>query len=184
MDTPVTPIDDPSDFSDLNPRQRKLVDEYIILNNKEKAAINAGYPKRSAYAKGYQQFKLDRVQAYYKYRIAQITAKSEENVSKLIKQLHDIAEVDIKDYVDNDGNLKNLKNVDGRLLSGIRHTRHGIDITLASKEKAIELLGRFYSMWNDKIDVTSQGGPVGEVNITFQEVVKEKKHDEEQNSSL
>lgn len=171
-----TPIED--DFSDLTMKERKLVDEFIILGNKEKAAINAGYSKRSAYSIAYTYMKKERVQAYYKYRLAKIREKSEENVSKLLKQLHDIAESDIRDYLDGDGKLKNLKKVDGRLVSGIRHTRHGIDITLASKEKAIELLGRYYSMWNDKLDVTSQGGPVGEVNITFQEVVKEKKDEQ------
>jgi len=164
---------DPDDFSDLSVRQRKLVDEYLILNNKERAAINAGYPAKSAYARGYAEFRNIRVLAYYKYRIAQIQEKSEQNVNKILRQLHDIAECDMRDYIDGDGQLKDLSNVDGRLIQSIRPTRYGVGLTLASKEKALELLGRYYSMWDDKLDITTKGEQVNTVNITFQEVTKD-----------
>lgn len=163
---------EPDDFSDLTPRQRKLVDEYMIVNNKEKAAINAGYPKRGAYASGYREFGKDRVKEYYKYRLAQIREKSDENIIKVLRQLHDIAGADIRDFVTGKGKLKDLNKVDGRLIHGIRHTKNGTDITLTSREKAIELLGRYYGMWEDKLDITTKGDQVNTINVTFQEVTK------------
>lgn len=164
---------DPDDFSDLTPKQRKLVDEYLIVNNKEKAAVNAGYPKRGAYASGYREFGKDRVKEYYKFRLNQLREKSDENIGKVLRQLHDIAGADMRDFVTGKGKLKDISKVDGRLIHGIRHTKNGTDITLTSREKAIELLGRYYGMWEDKIDITTRGDQVGSVNITFQEVTRE-----------
>lgn len=168
---PATTLD-PDDFSDLTLQQRKLVDEYMILGNKEKAAINAGYPKRSAYTVAYREMKKARVMAYYQYRLTKLREKSEENVAKVLKQLHDIAGADIRDFVTGKGKLKDLNKVDGRLIHGIRHTKNGTDITLTSREKAIELLGRYYGMWEDKLDITTKGDQVGTINVTFQEVTK------------
>ncbi len=171
MSPPKLPKDD---FSDLTLRQRKLVEEYLLLNNKEKAAINAGYSPKSAYAMGYREFNNDRVKAYYNHLMNKLKEKSEENIAKVLKQLHDIAEADIRDYVDKDGSIKDLSKVDGRLVQSIRPTRYGVGLSLSSKERALEMLGKYYSMWTDQIDITTRGEPVNNtVNITFQEVTKE-----------
>lgn len=43
------------------------------------------------------------------------------------------------------------------------------------RTKACELLGRYYGMYQDRVDVTSSGDRVSTVNITFAEVVKDGK---------
>lgn len=161
------------EFSDLTIKQRKFVDEYIVLGNKEKAAINAGYSAKSAYTAAYRELGNLRVKQYYQYQMNKLKEKSEANIAKVLKQLHDIAEADIRDYVDKDGSIKDLSGVDGRLVQSIRPTRYGVGLSLTSKERALEMLGKYYSMWTDQIDITTKGEQVNTVNITFQEVTKE-----------
>jgi phage terminase small subunit len=171
MSPPKLPKDD---FSDLTLKQRKLVDEYIVLGNKEKAAINAGYSAKSAYCFAYRELGKVRVKEYYQHQMNKLKEKSEENIAKVLKQLHDIAECDMRDFVDKDGVIKDLSKVDGRLIQSIKPNRFGIGLTLTSKERALEMLGKYYSMWTDQIDITTRGESVNnQVNITFQEVTKE-----------
>lgn len=164
---------DPSDFSDLTSKQRRLVENYIAGDSKEKAAIKAGYSKRSAWTLAYREFKNDRVYAYYCYKIAEITEKNDKKIALVIDQLTRMASADMRDFVDKDGNLLPLDKVDGRVIQSVKHTKDGINISLCSREKAAELLGKYLALYQDKVDVTSNGEAVSNVNITFQEVIKD-----------
>ena len=161
-----------ANFADLTLRQRKLVDNYLILGNKEKAAIKAGYSARSAYTTSYSELNKDRVQEYYQYRLAQTTKKNQDKIGSIVQQLTDMATADMRDFVDKNGNIKDITKVNGRLIQSIKHTKHGPQLTLCSREKALELLGRYLAIYSDKVDVTSNGETLSKVNVTFQEVVK------------
>jgi phage terminase small subunit len=155
----------------LTAKQRKLVDEYLIIQNITKAAIAAGYSKKTASVLGSETFKKPYVQEYYRSRIADITAKNDDKVSWVLSRLIETANADIRDFVDKNGIIKKLdKTVNGRLIQSIRHTREGVNIQLQSQDKALELLGKYLSMWSDKVDVSVSG--TQDVNIVFNEVSK------------
>ena len=163
------------DFSDLSPRQLRFIDEYLILGNKVRAATNAGYSQRSAPACAFKEFLNPRVKQYYDFRIHQIHERSEANIAKVLVQLEEIAHSDIRDFIDEYGTMKQLdpKKMNTRLIQSIKNSQFGKQITLCSKEKALELLGRYYSMWKDNLDMTSNGHIMRELNVSFKEVTKE-----------
>lgn len=157
----------------LTEKQRSFVDNYILTGNKERAAILAGYSKKTAYTKGYQELSKVRVKEYYEKRVAEIISKNNDKISLVMSQLLKIATCDITDYVEANGQIKDLNTVDGQLIQSIKHTRFGPTLTLASKEKALELLGRFLGMYSDKIELSADK-PLA-LSVTFQEVVKPEK---------
>lgn len=165
------PVED--DFSDLSAKQRALVDNYIICRNITQAAKDAGYSPKTASSTGSTDLRKPKVQKYYKYRIAEITAKSEAKIAFVLERLQEIASADMKDFVAPDGTMKRLDSkVNGRLIQSVKQTMHGTQVTLQSAEKALELMGRYLGMWSDKIDVTTNGNDLGSVTINYQEVTK------------
>ena len=154
----------------LTQMERSWVEYYILTGNKEYAAKKAGFSEKTAYVAGYRLFKRIRVKEYYEKRIAEIVSKNNDKVSLVMSQLLKIATCDIADYVDSNGQIKDLSKVDGQLIQSIKHTRYGPTLTLASKEKALELLGRFMGMYSDKIELSADK-PLS-LSVTFQEVVK------------
>ncbi len=49
---------------ELNSKQKKFCEEYIVDNNATQAAIRAGHPKRSAYSTGHDNLKKPKIQRY------------------------------------------------------------------------------------------------------------------------
>lgn len=166
-DVSPQPVDD---FKDLTFKQRRFIDEYLVTGNKYKSALKAGYSPRSLDNIAYKEFEKPRVQAYYKYKMAEIAARSEGNITKLLNRLEEIAGIDMKEYLDEDGKLRKLDDkVNGRMIQSIRHTKSGVDVTLCSREKALELLMRYYGMLNDKLELS--GAKDASLNITFEGVL-------------
>lgn len=158
------------DFTDVTLKQRKFIDEYLVTGNKYQSALKAGYSPRSLYTLAYKEFGNVRVQAYYKHRMAEISARSENNISKLLNRLEEIAFDDVTNYVDKDGNVKGFdKLAHGRNVHSIRHTKTGVDITLCSREKALELLCKYHGMLTDKLELS--GVKDAALNITFEGVL-------------
>ena len=166
-------------FSDVTPKQKKLVDEFLILNNGTRAAINAGYAVRSASATASKELAKPKVRAYLNYRKEILANKHNVLVDRLIAQWEEIAFADIRDFVDKNGNVKQFSSkFKGRAVQSIRHTRHGIDITLQSQEKARESLGRVLGIFKDNLDVTSKGEVLNQqIQVTYEEVPCAKEED-------
>lgn len=166
------PVED--DFSDITAKQKALVDNYIICRNIKQSAKDAGYAPKSASVTGNRELRKANVQRYYKHRIAEITAKSDDKIAFVLERLQEIASSNMLDYVNSDGSLKKLdkKTVNGRLIQSVKQTQYGTQITLQSAEKALELMGRYIGMWSDKLDVTTNGNDIQGITINYEEVSK------------
>jgi len=73
-------------------------------------------------------------------------------------------EKDGKVYVYNGIYLKNWDDIDGTLIQEIKQTKDGIQIKLPDRQKATEMLGRYYSMFQDNVKV--KGDPENPIIIT------------------
>jgi phage terminase small subunit len=157
----------------LSRKQKLLVDKYIQCWNATRAAIAVGYSPNGANATASQTLAKPNVRKYLNQKLAEVAEKNQEKISIVIDQLMRIARADIRDFVDAKGKLRQInKNFDGQMVQKIKHTQYGASVTLHSKDRALELLGRYLGLWTDKVDITSGGQAIRQepVTIIFEEI--------------
>lgn len=156
------------------PREEKFVVEYCgaAKCNATQAAINAGYSAKTARQQGSRL--LSKV--YIKNAIdAELDRQKKANqltADMIVEELRKIAFAKIKDAYNDDGSLKNIKDIPDALASAIA----SIDITeekqlsfdfknngeapvlitksirYHSKNHALELLGKKFKLWTDRVE--------------------------------
>ena len=176
----------------MTEKRKKFCREYLKSGNITTAAKKAGYSPRSAYSQGSRLYKKDEIKEYLKKLATKLLEKEKEGLEyELIHQLKAIALADVTDDIkvetyeylipifDKKGKdtgkketkisqRVTIKDSDqfrhNRAVASIEQKKDGIKITYASKEKAIEMLGRIQGMFNDKIDHTVHVDPEGTHN--------------------
>ena len=177
----------------MNYKQRKFCREYLKDGKATQAAKRAGYSPKTAYSKGSQLLKIVEVKKYLADFAAKLLEREKEGLEyDLIHQLRAIALADVTDDIKietfeyqvpifnkkgKDTGKKETKKAQrvaikdsdqfkhGRAVSSIQQTKDGIKITYASKEKAIELLGKTIGIFVDKTDITVRNdNPEGNKN--------------------
>lgn len=154
----------------LTAKQEMFCKEYLIDLNATQAAIRAGYSKKTAKVIGAQNLtKLNvskKIQILFDTRAERV----ELNAEYVIKRLNNIDQMDIIDIMDDDMNIKPLS----QWPKTWRISISGIDVTeiegnnakektlsllkkikWPDKVKNLELLGRHFKLFTDKIDLTA-----------------------------
>lgn len=130
-----------SDFY-LNERQKRFCEEYIVDLNATQAAIRAGYSEKTAASTAARLLRNVKVQKY----IAQLQAERGQRLQvtqdDVIREICDIALLPLDD--DN-------------VLSGI--------VKVKDKVKALELLGRHFGAFVDKVEQKTEFSDGINVNI-------------------
>lgn len=174
----------------LTPKQELFVYEYLKdLNgqNAYKRAYGDNLSDEVARANGSRLLTNDNVKKAIDEKKEEILNKYGVSVEKIISELCKIAGSDITDYISFDGDdviFKPSDEVDGSLISEVSSnktiTRSGKDgdediterinmkIKLHDKMKALELLGKYKSIFVDKTENTN-------VNMSFEEWLKQQK---------
>lgn len=147
----------------LNPKQKRFCEEYMIDLNATQAAIRAGYSVKTAQEQGARLLsnvmvsrEIERLQAIQSRRTG-ISA------DRVITELAKIAFVNPANIFDQYGRLREgVTEDDLRCIEGIKYKRSDFDngsstereIKVASKLKALELLGKHLGMFVDRTDLT------------------------------
>lgn len=157
-------------LNDLNERQYIFCKEYITNGNNAAAAARvAGYPEsRSA-----DLLKSPSIQAEMRRTLKILTMRHEVTADRIIEELAAIAFLDIADVLNDDGTIKPISQIPQkarRAIAGLDiaeiFEREGNTKILAghlkkfkihSKEKALELLGKYLGMFTDKAVVEHKG---------------------------
>jgi phage terminase small subunit len=153
--------------TELNPKQLSFCNEFIIDHNGTQSAIRAGYSEKTANRIADQLLsKLD-INAKIAELEADIQSKNKDLKQRLIDELTRIATVNVDDHIqivnkvvekiDKEGNTTTYEteaielkpNYDGRVISKIKIGVCGLEVTFHDKTKAIELLGKHLSMFNE-----------------------------------
>ncbi len=145
----------------LTPKQRMFVKEYLVDLNATQAAIRAGYSANRASEIGYQLLQKTTVQEAIQESMKKREKRIEVTQEMIIEQLAKIGFADIKKFVKVKGNqvfIEDFDKVDGTILSEVSETQNGIKIKLNDKMKALELLGRHFGMFNDKLNLNVNNG--------------------------
>ena len=153
----------------LTPKQEKFCQEYIIDFNATRAAIEAGYSKKTANVIGNENL----IKPYIATRLQELMKEREERTEitqdMVVKELANIAFFDIGNVFDG----YTLKEIDQlpdtvrKAISSIKVREEKGDAGQSIAElkefrandklKAIELLGKHLGMFVDKQEITHQG---------------------------
>lgn len=168
----------------LNKRQNLFVAEYLIDLNATQAAIRAGYSEKTAEQMGYQLLQKTSVQEAIQEAMKFREQRTQITQDRVLAELAKIAfadgtdfarlttgtvkkkiwNEDTEDYDETDVDEQFVQFVDTdnlppekkAAISGIKETRHGIEVQSYDKLRALELIGKHLGMYKDKIEVTGE----------------------------
>lgn len=143
----------------LTTQQQAFVRHYTVSFNATKAATLAGYSEKSAARLGHEVLKNPLVQEALKEIYDRTAREHTELRFRIIKQLKLIAFSNIKNYGSFDSNglkLTPSEDLDDGIASAIQEFKvtqtevgKNVQFKLASKERALEMLGRHLGMFAD-----------------------------------
>lgn len=147
----------------LTKKQQLFVDEYLIDLNATQAAIRAGYSVESARDIGCENLTKPNIQQAIAEKMAERSKRTGVNQDRVVLELAKIAFVNISDVVDTDTGeiLPNASQNDLACIESVKFKQSDNqyggsierEVKVASKLKALEMLGKHLGMWNDKVDV-------------------------------
>ena len=146
----------------LSEQRQRFVDEYLIDLNGTQAAIRAGYSVKTAQEQASRLLSNVMVQQAIAKRMAERSKRTGINQDRVVLELAKIALVKMTDVVDSHGRIKDdATDDDLACIESVKYKCSESDtgssvereVKLASKLKALELLGKHLGMWNDKLDV-------------------------------
>ncbi len=148
----------------MTKKQKRFVEEYLIDLNATQAAIRAGYSPETAYSIGSENLKKPEIRACIEKAMAERSKRTGINQDRIIMELAKIGLLNPKDLVDFDEATvkEEATEEDLAAIASVRVKRfptkdgEGIEreIKMHDKTKALELLGRHFGMFKDKVEVS------------------------------
>lgn len=148
----------------MTKKQKRFVEEYLIDLNATQAAIRAGYSPETAYSIGSENLKKPDIRACIEKAMAERSKRTGINQDRIIMELAKIGLLNPKDLVDFDEATvkEEAAEEDLAAIASVRVKRfptkdgEGIEreIKMHDKTKALELLGRHFGMFKDKVEVS------------------------------
>lgn len=147
----------------LTDKQQWFVDEYLIDLNATQAAIRAGYSAKTADQQGSRLLANVKVKQAVAEKQAQRSKRTGVNQDRVVLELAKVAFAKMTDIVDSKGRIKEDASPDDlACIESIKYKESDNEyggsvereVKIASKLKALELLGKHLGMWSDKFNVT------------------------------
>lgn len=141
-------------------KQDLFVKEYLKDLNGTQAYMRAGYKFKSenvAAASAAKILRNPKIQEKIQKAMKEREKRTEITQDKVLKEIANLAFTDRTGIVNLNNNRLIIKNFDEltpeqkACISGVKETKHGIEVTFYNKEKALEMLGRHLGMFNDKL---------------------------------
>lgn len=155
----------------LTPKQKLFCKYYLISLNATDAAIKAGYSKKTANRIGTENLSKPVIREYLESQMKSKEQELDISVDRILRELASIAFLDISEFYNDDGTLKNIKQIDETARRAIQSitTREEQGATVEDGEikpqffnvnnikandklKALELLGKYHSIFKDKVE--------------------------------
>ena len=148
----------------MTKKQKRFVEEYLIDLNATQAAIRAGYSPETAYSIGSENLKKPEICTHIEKAMAERSKRTGINQDRIIMELAKIGLLNPKDLVNfEEATIKEeATEEDLAAVASVRVKRfptkdgEGIEreIRMYDKTKALELLGRHFGMFKDKVEVS------------------------------
>lgn len=173
-------------MAQLNNRQMKFCDEYLVDLNATQAAIRAGYTAKYANTNAFKLLQNTAIKEYIQQRQQERSERTEITQDFVLRELMAIASVNATDYAriveknataevdgriiqlyDSEGNpvmyrtvepilTEELTDIQKKALRVIKKGRDGFEIQPYDKLKVLELLGRHLGMWDKKTEMDNE----------------------------
>lgn len=146
----------------LTDKQQRFVEEYLIDLNATQAAIRAGYKPENARQIGTENLSKLVISNAIAVAMAERSRRTGINQDRIVNELAKIAFVNMLDIVDEEGRIRSdateedlacIESIKHKESSSINGDSTEREVKIASKLKALELLGKHVGMWNDKLNV-------------------------------
>lgn len=179
----LTSDDNESSEKKLTPMEEIFCLEYLKSFNATKAAISAGYSEKTARQIGYENLTKPYIRRRLRDALDEVLGDKTEDVKKIIAELRLIAFSDLRDFVSWNSESRKLVDPDtnktyhtfrttirapdemgekARALAELSETESALSssrkVKMYDKLRAIELLGKFYKIFTDKIEHTNPDG--------------------------
>lgn len=128
----------------MNAKQKRFAEEYLIDLNATQAAIRAGYSPKTAQVQGARLLSNVMVSAYIREQLDIMHNQRTADAQEILEYLSSIMRGEKTETV--------LK------LSG-DGVQTAVEIAVSAKERirAAELLGKYFKLFTDKVDLSAQG---------------------------
>lgn len=145
-------------MSELTPRQVRFVNEYIKTLNITQSAIKAGYAPNSAHVTGSRLLRNEKVEEYIKSQQEKVMDDSILTAKELLHLLTNAAvgdETETKEVVVKRSSFEENPDT-GRM--NLVYNEHvelvEVPIKPSDRLKARDMLGKYHSLFTDKLDVS------------------------------
>lgn len=152
----------------LTAKQAAFVQEYLVDLNATQAAIRAGYSKKTAYSIGQENLCKPEIQEAIQEEMRKRAERTEITADKVLKEFAKLAFFDPRKLFDEKGNPKDITELDDDTAAALA----GLDVVqdidpdtgitsytkkykLASKQAALDSLGRHLGMFLDRTEVNA-----------------------------
>lgn len=146
----------------LTVKQKKFCDEYIVTGNGTEAAIKAGYKKNSAKEIASENLTKPNITAYIEKRLNELDEKSIMKQKEVMQRLTKIGRREETETVVITVKSRRSYYEDGKKVTEEFEEPKLIEIPskLTDTNKALELIGRKYALFTDRLDVEGEIGLV------------------------
>lgn len=145
----------------LTNRQKKFIKYYNAEANATKAAIKAGYSKRTAYSSGQRLLKNVEVKNALQKKSDKLEAELDISKDRIIREWALLAFSNIVDVVKASGDSVTLKNLNElpeeiqRTVQSVSEGKFGISVKLHDKKAGLEALSKIKQLWVDRSQNTT-----------------------------
>ena len=132
-------------------KQKRFADEYIISGNATQSAIKAGYTKKYANTNANKLLHNTTIKTYIDERLAKLDSEKIADQKEVMEYLTSV--------------MRGEHTEQTLISRGAEWGQEKTNIDVGAKDriKAAELLGKRYSMWTDKVDMS------GNVELIFED---------------
>ncbi len=150
----------------LTAKQALFVEEYVVDLNATQAAIRAGYSEKTAGAVGHENLTKPEIQSAISERTQRRLAATEVTGNRVLSAIAAIAFGDIRKMFDAEGALTKPQEWDDETAASVAGFEvvttspgdgivlHTAKIKRTDRLRALDMLARHHSLYNDKLEVT------------------------------
>ena len=133
-------------------KQQKFVDEYLIDNNASRAALAAGYSKKTAYRTGSENLQKPQIKAEIDNALAKQSERTQISADRVLKELARVGFANMQDFIARDGRTTDIHSLNKHDSAAIKDYEEGIDggtkIRLHDKMKALDSLAKHFKLFD------------------------------------
>lgn len=127
-------------MSDLTPKQKRFVDEYLVDLNAAQAAIRAGYSEKTAKEIGCENLTKPNIAAAIEEERLKLGKRTNITQERVLQEYGRLAFLDIRKAFDDNGNLKHIQDLDDDTAAAIAGLEVQVEKSKGTDEEGKSLL--------------------------------------------